>query len=154
MENNNINNDTYLASWLAGDLSDNDLKSNVGDQEYLVYLKLKRALEVSEQLDAPIENSFHKLQARLQPKKKTVIPLMAKRLLAIAASFLLVLSVFNFLKSNEHKISTSIGEHKSFVLEDGSEVILNSKSTITYNSQNWVENHQKTHKISQFLPNN
>ena len=39
MENNNINNDTYLASWLAGDLSDNDLKSNVGDQEYLVYLK-------------------------------------------------------------------------------------------------------------------
>jgi ferric-dicitrate binding protein FerR (iron transport regulator) len=138
--------DTYLAKWLIGDLSDEDLKSNVGEQDYLMYLKVKRALEVSEQLDAPIENSFHKLEARVQSKGKPVISLMVKRVLGIAASLLILFGIFNLLKSNDHNVATNIGEHKSYVLEDGSEILLNSKSTITYNPKDWAFNRELTLK--------
>jgi hypothetical protein len=51
MEKKNLHNDTYLAKWLAGELSNEDVKSLVSEQDYLAYLKMKKGLEVSELLD-------------------------------------------------------------------------------------------------------
>ena len=129
MEKDNNSTDTYLAKWLIGDLSDEDLRSNVGEQDYLMYLKLKRALEVSDQLDAPIENTFHKLEARLQSKRKPVISLMVQRVLGIAASLLILFGIFNFLIRSLIIINTLIIQ----IIINGIAIAPNSKNSNGFN---------------------
>jgi ferric-dicitrate binding protein FerR (iron transport regulator) len=139
MENLNKHKDTFLAKWLAGELTNEQLKSMVSEEDYRAYIKLRRGLDVAEQLDLPVDESFNKIKQRIQPKKGRVIPLGVKWTIGIAASFLILFSVFNFFKSNQVLIETNFGEHKSITLKDGSEVILNSKSSLSYNEDNWDE---------------
>ena len=49
MENKNLhtNNDTFLAQWLEGELSDTELKNRISEQDYTAFVKLRKALEVS-----------------------------------------------------------------------------------------------------------
>ena len=54
MENKNshANNDTFLAQWLEGKLSDTELKNRISEQDYTAFLKLRKALDVSNELNA------------------------------------------------------------------------------------------------------
>ena len=144
MENKNTYTDRYLAKWIAGELTNEDLKALVGEKDYSVYLKLKKGLEVSEQLDRPVEDSFLRVKEKIDHKKPKVIPLKTKWAIGIAASILVIFTVFNFLKQSQTTLTTDFGEQKPFVLEDGSEVILNSKSTITYTAKDWETNRELT----------
>ncbi len=137
MENINKHKETFLAKWLAGEITDEELKTLVSDQDFRAYLKLRKALDINEKLDASAEQSFHKIKERLKTNKGKVIPLHLKWAIGIAASFIAMFVVFNFFKSNQILVETHFGEHKSVVLKDGSEVILNSKSAISYNQDNW-----------------
>ena len=65
MENKNLhtNSDTFLAQWLEGELSDTELKNRISDQDYNAFIKLRKALEVSDKLNASskrIKNSYIK----------------------------------------------------------------------------------------------
>jgi len=142
MERNDKHKDTYLAKWLAGEITNNDLKDMVGEEDYRVYLKLKKGLEVKSQLDRPVEESFQKVQEKINRKKTKVISLKTKWAIGIAASILVIVAVFNFLKPSQNTFTTGFGEHKAFVLEDGSEVILNSRSSVTYTSKDWENNRE------------
>ena len=142
MENTNQHKDTFLAKWIAGELSDKELKTLVGEKEYFGYLKLKEALIVNDHLNAPLDASYAKIQEKISQNKKKVIPLNIKWAVGIAASILVAFVVFNFLNPGQTVISTDFGEHESFVLKDGSEVILNSKSSITYTKDDWENNRE------------
>ena len=51
-QKSNIDKDTFLAQWLEGERSDMELKNLVSDDDFNAYKKLKKGIEVAEQLDA------------------------------------------------------------------------------------------------------
>lgn len=140
MKKDNSNNDVYLAKWIAGELSDTELKSIVGESEYYAFLKIRRALEVQEALESPVCKSFDALEAKIQPKRPKLISLYSRWAIGIAASLLIIFGIFNFFESSEVSISTDFGQRQNITLIDGSEVTLNSKSILIYDEDNWQNN--------------
>ena len=147
MENKNshTNNDTFLAQWLEGALSDTELKNRISDQDYNAFIKLRKALEVSDKLNASTKDSFTKIQEKIANKKTPVRRLYTARWsMGIAASILVIVGLFSVLSDTTVTHQTSFGEIKNIPLIDGTQVVLNSKSTISYNQTDWKNNRQLT----------
>ena len=147
MEQQDLHNDnnTFLAKWLAGELSDDTLKTLVSEDDFNAYLKLKRGIEAHARLEAPIDESFSKISNRIGEKKPKVRKLNTNTwFIGIAASIVLFFGLFFTLGDDVTTIATNYGEHKTITLLDGSEVILNSKSTLTYNEEDWLSNRRLT----------
>tara|TARA_R110002049_G_scaffold10507_10_gene51714 strand:+ start:5179 stop:6111 length:933 start_codon:yes stop_codon:yes gene_type:complete len=143
-QNSNIDKDVFLAQWLDGQLSDIELKNLVSEADFKVYKKLKKGIEVSEKLEAPIDQSFVEIQKRItqkqQEKQPKVRPLYRNWIVGVAASIVLLFGLFSLFGNDNVIIETGIGENKTIALLDGSEVILNSKSKITYDKDDWENN--------------
>ncbi len=141
-QNLNSNNDTYLAQWLAGELSDDTLQTLVSESDFKAYIKLRKGIDVYTSLNAETDSSFTEIQKKIgQRKQSKVRPLNTKRWwMGIAASVVILFGVFSLLRDTIVSVETGFGEKQTIVLLDGSEVILNSKSTITYNEDTWKDN--------------
>lgn len=147
MENkkSHTNNDTFLAQWLEGELSDTELKNLISEQDYKAFIKLRKALDVSSDLNASTNDSFHKIQEKIANKKPPVLRLHAARWsMGIAASILIMVGLFSIFSDTTITHQTSFGEIKNIPLLDGTQVVLNSKSTISYNQTDWKNNRQLT----------
>lgn len=136
-------NDTYLAKWIEGEISDTQLKDLVSSDDFEAYKKLRSGVQLFEYLEAPTDATFVKINEKIsqnkQPVKKSskVRSLFTKSAIAIAASIALFFSVNIFLDSRDVLFESNFGETKTVALLDKSEVILNAKSTISYNKKNW-----------------
>jgi len=145
MEEKITYNDTYLAKWMAGEITDDALKKEVSEKDFSEYKKIQAAILLHEQLEAPVNDMFANIQEKIAAKKtvkpqetkRKIIPLFTKTAIAVAASIVLFFSINTFLVNNEVLFETNYGEHKTVALLDGSEVILNAKSTLTYNKKDW-----------------
>ncbi|MEM7087800.1 MAG: FecR domain-containing protein [Bacteroidota bacterium] len=142
MEKSNIHNeqDDFLAQWLAGNLSDEDLKNRVGTEDFLLYKKLQKGTNVLgdlEQMDTT--HTFSHIQRKIQARstRKIGIKRTLRWALPIAASFLLVFAGYKFFGNDQLKTETSYAEQKELTLLDGSRVVLNAKSALDYNNRNW-----------------
>jgi len=134
-------NDTFLAQWLAGELSDYELKALVSEADYNSFLKLRKGLEVHDNLEGSTDASFVKIQENIANKKGKVRSLNTNTwLMGIAASVILFFGLFSILGNDMVTIETNFGEQKTIALLDGSEVMLNSKSTLTYDEDSWKDN--------------
>ena len=151
MEEKITYNDIYLAKWLAGELSDKELKKMVSDEDFLRYKKLQKGIDIYEQLEASLENTFAKIKAKInntktiketQKPKGKVVSLFTKMVVSVAAIVLLFFSVNTFLVNKDVLFESNYGEHKTVALLDGSEVVLNAKSTLTYNKKDWKNNRE------------
>jgi transmembrane sensor len=143
-QESHINSDTYLAQWLAGELTDKQLQELVSQADYDAYLKLRRGIEVNEKLNRPIGESFEKINERITDKQPKVRSLNTNWFIGVAASIIVLFGLFMFLNNDQMLVETQHGIAKTHILQDGSEVTLNSKSTITYNTQDWKTNRQLT----------
>ena len=133
MENQNLhsNEDTFLAQWLEGNLTDTELKKCISEADYNAYLKLRKGLDASDQLNASTEDSFNKIQQKIANKKTRVRNLYSVRWsIGVAASIVFLFGLFSILGNNGITHETNFGETKTITLLDGSQVILNSNSTI------------------------
>jgi len=139
-QNSNIENDTFLAKWLEGEISDAELGNLVSEADFKTYQKLKKAFNVSEKLDAPMDESFAKIQQHISIKNGKVRPLYRNWSIGIAASIALLFGLFSIFGNDNVIIESGFGTNRTIVLLDGSEVILNSKSKLSYNKDNWQEN--------------
>ncbi|MFD2916002.1 FecR family protein [Psychroserpens luteus] len=142
-QNLNSENDTFLAKWLEGELSDDALKSLVSENEYHSFLKIRKGINAYENLESSTDASFSKIQDHISKKKEKgkVRQLNSNSwLLGIAASIVVLIGLFFILGDDIVTIETNYGEQKTIVLLDGSEVILNSKSTLTYDEDDWENN--------------
>lgn len=142
MENSNLHSeqDDFLAQWLDGNLSDDDLKTMVGDEDFLLYKKLKKGTEILSTLELmDTTNTFSDIQKKIQAKKtrKSRFKRTLHWALPIAASFLLVFAGYTFFGNNQLKIATSYAEQKELTLIDGSQVVLNAKSVLEYDKSDW-----------------
>lgn len=140
---NNTNNDNSLfARWISGEkLTDDELtqlKSTDDLASYERYLK-----EVDSWSLPNIDSStFEKINEKTLNKPVKVIPLFTARNILVAASLLLAIglfSIFNF-SNNTTTITTAQNEIKTIELQDGSSIVLNENSSITYSPKNWQEN--------------
>jgi ferric-dicitrate binding protein FerR (iron transport regulator) len=141
-ENLHNNSDTFLAKWLVGELTDKELKHLVSEEDYFAYLKLRKGFNVKQKLDASTDASFMKIKNRIEKKQPKVKPLYTNWVVGIAASIVILFGLFTFLNDSEVIIETGYGENRTIALLDGSEVILNSKSKIIYDEEDW-ENDRK-----------
>ncbi|WP_439129151.1 FecR family protein [Polaribacter sp.] len=151
MEQKNTFNNTYLADWIAGKLTNNQLKKLVSEEDYNSYIKLKSGIEVFDYIEAPTENTFSKILDKINSKKENVVKkhskvrsLYFKSAIAVAASLVLFFSISNYLTNSDVLFTADFGEHKTIALLDNSEVILNAKSELTYNKEDW-KNKREVH---------
>lgn len=135
--------DTFLARWLNNELSEEELNQFISSEHYNTYVNI---LKGADQLKAPDYNLDEAYTAFTEKKNNTSIFYKNKYSknkwqLSIAASLFLLIGLFTyftFFKTTQ--FSSDYGNQLAFDLPDGSKVLLNSKSTITYNNYNWKKN--------------
>ncbi len=135
--------DTFLARWLNDQLTPQELEDFQSSEAYGQFKKIVDGSELitipsfdEEKILSSIkENHGQKAQER-SPKTRYIW------LSGIAASIILVVSIIVFNIGTTPEIVTAkseFGEKKFLLLPDGSEVVLNSKSEVTYHTGEWDE---------------
>jgi ferric-dicitrate binding protein FerR (iron transport regulator) len=132
-----FNDDTFLARWLNNNLTNEELVSFKQTKEYKEYTKINGALDRFEAPKFRQKAVLQSINDQLKPTK--VKKLVPNWMYAAAASIALLFSVVYFLTNSEETFSTSFGEQLAVVLPDGSEVQLNSKSTLTFKKSDWFD---------------
>ncbi|TRX31143.1 DUF4974 domain-containing protein [Flavobacterium sp. ZT3R18] len=130
--------DTFLARWAEGSLTEKELEAFKKTPEYLSYAKI---LEETENLAVPDfkqEKVFKKIQNKIAHKPK-VFTLNKTWIGAVAASIVIALGVF-FVFEGKTNYNTNFGEQLVINLPDASLVNLNSKSHLAFNKVTWSIN--------------
>lgn len=141
MDNNN-----FIKSWLEGDLKADafdDAKAEFTESEqgidrYQKIVEYSGGLNVPE--GRPKEQIWDELQGKIQsgtamskkPKLRNIFYYSAA---AVAVLFFGILIFLN--TSAKEELIVKAGAHKKISLPDGSEVIINSVSRISYSAKNW-----------------
>lgn len=133
--------ESFLAKWLDGTISDLTLKELVSEQDFIDYKKIKNGLVLLDELNRPVASSFNAINDSIS-KKRNIKNTQAsfKWGLSIAASILVVLGSYFAFSFEEITHETSYAEQKTISLPDGSEVVLNAKSAINFTKKNWNNN--------------
>jgi ferric-dicitrate binding protein FerR (iron transport regulator) len=137
---NTMNEKYELAKWLAGELSETELKAFQNTPEYTTYAKIA---DYSSQLKAPDFDADLLYQNTINRKKTTpkVIPFFNTRWMKVAAIFVVFLGLSFFFRTNMSTTAVADnGTKTKFTLPDQSEIVLNSGSTIEYKKWNWENN--------------
>ncbi|KQC31275.1 FecR family protein [Flagellimonas eckloniae] len=133
--------ENYLAKWLNGELSEEELTEFKKSESYASYQKLK---EVSGTLKTPefdvdqAWNTFKNRGSEETPKVITLNPF--KQFLRVAAVVAVLLSgSYFYLNSLNESFSTQLAERSEVLLPDNSEIILNADSKVSFSEKKWSE---------------
>ena len=135
-----MNENYELAKWLAGEMTEKELKAFQNIPEYAIYYKIAG---YSSQLKVPDFDADLLYQNTIKHKKSTpkVIPLYQSKWMQIAAIFFVLLGLSLFLRTTI--TSTEVaknGQKTTFSLPDNSQIVLNSGSQIQYKKWDWDNN--------------
>ena len=141
--------DTFLSRWLNDDVTPEEkaaFEASAEGRDYIVMMK------AAEQFSAPtydVKGKLAKLKTRIETTPKPVVTVFWRRptfRYAVAASIALIAVVALLLQSKLTRVSTSFGEQEIALLPDGSEIKINSSSSISYDPDTWEE--ERTVKLS------
>ncbi len=136
--NKNTNNTYFLADWLEGKLSDEQLKKLVSEKDFNEYLKLRKSFDILSELNKPMDDTLRSIKKKITSKSKSnVVSLYTKFALGIAASLLLFLGLYSKFSNQDIIYKTATGKQQTIALLDGSQVILNGNSSLKYNKKSW-----------------
>lgn len=132
--------ENYLAKWLSGELSDEELREFENSGEFASYQKLK---DVSSKLMAPdfdSEKALMRLKDEHMASTPKVISLNPfKKFLRVAAVIAVLLTgSYFYINTLNEKVNTEFAERSEVVLPDDSEIFLNADSQISYSEKNWA----------------
>lgn len=139
-------NDTYLAKWIAEEITDEQLKEFVTESEFHDYKKIKEGIKLYEYLETPSKVTFTNIKNKIAKKQNIknnpskVISLFTKSMIAIAATVALIFGINSFLNNQEINFESGFGEFKTIALLDNSEVLLNAKSSLSFTKKGWKNN--------------
>ena len=146
MKNEHTDN-TFLSRWLKNELTNDELVSFKKTTEYKEYQKI---IDATQNFNAPNFNKNEVFQEVLQKTSaKKVKKLVPNWMFAAAASIALLFSTVYYLTGTNETFSTSFGEQLALVLPDGSEVLLNAKSTISYKKSEWFKGNRTLELIGE-----
>lgn len=128
---------TFLAKWLSGELSETEREAFEKTPEYTQYVKIAEKSAQFEMPEFQQEKVFQDIQNRTSKKQK-VRKLIPNWSIAIAASVAVLFGLF-FFTDSETVYTTSYGEQLAVVLPDGSQVQLNAKSELTFDDSDWQQ---------------
>lgn len=134
--------ENYLAKWLNGELSEEELAEFKKSEGYASYQKLK---EASGQLKAPefdVDQAWNTFKNRDSvPSPKVIAMKPFKQFLRVAAVVAIMLAgSYFYLNSLNASFSTELAERSEVVLPDNSEIFLNADSKVSFSEKNWSEN--------------
>lgn len=129
---------TILARWLAGTLTQEEKTEFEKTAEYKEYVQIVEGLDNFKKPSFDKEALRNKIKNQInQPKKGKVINLKPfYYAVSVAASVILIFGIF----FNEVKYETQKGEQLAITLPDGSEVQLNAQSKLTRTRFFWKNN--------------
>lgn len=128
----------YIAKWLNNELSDDELKKFVSEDELRTY---KKIIEASKNLQAPAFDSSKALNlVNTKKQQAKVKKLNFKLIYRVAASIAIIAMAFYFFSPKDTVYATKYAEKTNFTLPDQSIVDLNADSEITFKEKNWNTN--------------
>ncbi len=132
--------DIFLSRWINGELSEEELREFQAHPEYEHYMKIMAgadALDLKE-YDVEKELAIIKSKANKTPTQQSNPIIKLWPYFAAAASIVVLIGLFLFNSGNS--FTTGFGEQLTITLPDGSEMILNAKSEVSFNKKNWENN--------------
>ncbi|MEY8847614.1 FecR family protein [Psychroserpens sp. XS_ASV72] len=145
MEQNYHTDETFLARWIAGELSDEELAAFKKTDAYKEFKRIDEEAQLLSGPEIDVEKALKNVQEKISTptttSKSKTIQLWQK----IAVAAILILSLGFYLNSSK-TYSNGIGDNQTIVLNDGSEVHLNSNSSISLKRFFW--SNDKTVKLT------
>ena len=139
--------DTIIQKWLAGALSEAELKAFEADERYAEDRKI---IATAARFKAPDpEVSYQEIRERLYNETDTPVRTLApwRSLLRVAAVVVAGLALFFiFFNKQELEVQTLAAETTNLTLPDASKVVLNAASSLTYNPKKWNSERKVTLK--------
>ncbi len=134
--NKDFTDDTFLARWLDGKLSDVELEAFEKRGDFHSY---KKIVDTANMLKAPAFDTEKAFKALLKSRGAIIRkPAYSIWSYAVAASVAIIMGIF-FLFPSEIKFNSQLGEQLAFNLPDGSSVKLNAKSELSFVKKTWKE---------------
>ncbi len=130
------NNDkTFLADWLEGKLSDQQLKQRVSESDFEAYVKLRLALENSAISTPDLEASYAAIKAKkiAALRHKPVRTVRMYGYVAVAATLILLFGLSQLFIFTNSALA-GFGKTMAVRMDDGSQITLNARSKISYPS--------------------
>lgn len=132
--------ETLYARWLSGEVTEDELEALKNDG---AIHDLEQILKTADQWRLPAydrSEGLKKIKAKRQAKKSKVKRIYLPWIGGIAASFLVIFTLFNYFDSaGMEYVVAGNGSNQKVDLVDGSSVVINDGSSITYDSKNWSE---------------
>ena len=132
----------YL-KWLNDEITSDEFKLLEASSDFDIAKSIISEVDTWETRSPSLDYDSLKKHEEKKVKKRTKIRKL-KTTIAIAASLLVLVSVeyLGDIFSSEQTFSCESSEIKKITLPDGTKVILNSNSTLTYDANNWTANRE------------
>jgi len=133
----------FLAKWLNNEITEEELKKHVSEEEIRLYKKIISASDMLETPEFDLEEALSeikKLHEKTNVKKLTTIKYFYK----VAAVLALIVTSYYFISNKNTNYTTQLAEKISFELPDNSSVNLNADSEIKFKPNKW-ENKRELH---------
>ena len=126
------NKENYLAEWLEGRITDEELANIIGRKELMEYKKLRKSFDVLKYFNEPLDKSLFQIKQKIAQEQKIQKNVsMYKWIGGVAATLLLLAGLFQFMYQNAIDYQTGTAEQRHIVLSDNSKVILGANSKLT-----------------------
>lgn len=143
--NNHLTDDTFLARWVSGELTSEELDAFKKSKDYPAYKKINEASQMLDVSAYNKEEAYNKIlinrNKQDQVTKPKVIKFVPNWAYAVAASIVIMFGVFYFVGDGTH-YETDFSEQLAVTLPDHSKVQLNSNSQLDFNKRQWENNRE------------
>lgn len=131
--------DTFLARWLNNELSEEELAEFKASPEYKNYQRIVAGSENILSASFDQEQLLNKIKDGREGARQRNFTWIyaAAATIALALSFVFYST---FTGPDFTQVMSEIGEQKKITLPDGSEVVLNANSSLSYTEDDWEEN--------------
>ncbi|MET1260262.1 FecR domain-containing protein [Flagellimonas sp. DF-77] len=131
--------ENYLAKWLNGELSEEELADFKKSDAYASYAKIRKASENLEAPDFDETQAWERLKGQRSTDTPKVVPLRPYRqFLRIAAVIaIMMIGSYFYMESLDDTYRTQLAERTQVLLPDASEVLLNADSKVSFSADNW-----------------
>ena len=130
----------YIAQWLEGEISDHELKVQIGVEAFKEYQKLKQSFKVLQFFNATDDARFSQIKQKIQaPKRRKNISMYYKWAMGVAVAVLIFVGISLFKTTEMQTYQTAYAQQQNIVLPDGSKVVLGAHSVLKYKTETWSQ---------------
>lgn len=138
MESNHTDKDAILAQWLNGDISADEARKHLSDDEYLKYQQIVQ--EVDQWIPDTDSKIFDPNAILISQKKGKTVSFVSWRYASVAAALILALFAGQWLWQSASVVSyqTAYSEMRAIDLPDGSStIVLSANSEVSWTKSDW-----------------